>query len=68
MDTAKPHLTPLYNPYSHLVYSARGNDVSHSIINGQLVMENRKLTTINLHEIMERAREKSRDVKAWIAD
>jgi 5-methylthioadenosine/S-adenosylhomocysteine deaminase len=68
VDTAQPHLTPLYNPYSHLVYSARGNDVSHSVINGQLVMENRKLITINLNEIMERAREKSRDVRAWVAD
>jgi len=68
VDTAKPHLTPLYNPYSHLVYSARGNDVSHVVINGQVVMEDRKLTTLNLSEIMERAKEKARDVKAWVAD
>jgi 5-methylthioadenosine/S-adenosylhomocysteine deaminase len=68
VDTAKPHLTPLYNPYSHLVYSARGNDVSHVVINGQVVMEDRKLTTLNLSEIMERAKKKSRDVKAWVAD
>jgi len=33
IDTKKPHLTPMYNPYSHLVYAVRGNDVSHSIIN-----------------------------------
>jgi hypothetical protein len=31
-------------------------------------MEDRKLTTINLHEIMERAREKSRDVREWVGD
>ena len=68
VDTAKPHLTPLYNPYSHLVYSARGNDVSHVVINGQVVMEDRKLTTLDLSEIMERAKEKARDVKAWVAD
>jgi 5-methylthioadenosine/S-adenosylhomocysteine deaminase len=68
VDTAKPHLTPLYNPFSHLVYSARGNDVSHVVINGQVVMEDRELTTLNLSEIMERAKKKSRDVKAWVAD
>lgn len=24
VDINKPHLTPMYNPYSHLVYTARG--------------------------------------------
>ncbi|UCF57573.1 MAG: amidohydrolase [Deltaproteobacteria bacterium] len=66
LDTRKPHLTPMYNPVSHLVYAARGNDVSHSIINGRLVMEDRKLLTIDLYKIMEKAREKSRDVKNWL--
>jgi 5-methylthioadenosine/S-adenosylhomocysteine deaminase len=66
IDTRKPHLTPMYNPFSHLVYTARGNDVSHAIINGRLVMEERRLLTLDLFEIMERAREKSEDVKKWI--
>jgi 5-methylthioadenosine/S-adenosylhomocysteine deaminase len=66
VDIKKPHLTPMYNPYSHLVYAARGNDVIHSIINGRVVMEDRKLLTIDLYEIMERARQKSRDVKNWL--
>jgi 5-methylthioadenosine/S-adenosylhomocysteine deaminase len=66
MDTNKPHLTPLYNPISHLVYAARGNDVSHSIINGRLVMEERRLLTLDLFEIMEKVREKSAHVKEWI--
>ena len=66
LDTKKPHLTPMYNPYSHIVYAARGNDVSHSIINGRLVMEDRKLLTMDLNEIMEGAREKSRDVMDWL--
>lgn len=66
VDTRKPHLTPMYNPFSHLVYAARGNDVSHSIINGCLVMEERRILTINLYEIMEKAREKAKDVRGWI--
>ena len=66
VDLKKPHLTPMYNPYSHLVYAARGNDVSHSIINGRLVMEDRALLTIDLYDVMERAREKSRDVMKWL--
>ena len=66
VDTNKPHLTPMYNPYSHLVYSARGSDVSHSIINGQIVMEDRKLLTMDLEEIMARAREKAALVREWV--
>ncbi|MDD4357244.1 MAG: amidohydrolase family protein, partial [Smithellaceae bacterium] len=48
LNTNQPHLTPLYNPYSHLVYAARGADVKTSIINGKIVMENRHLLTIDL--------------------
>ncbi len=48
MDMNQPHLTPLYNPYSQLVYAARGADVKTSIINGKIVMENRRLLTIDL--------------------
>jgi len=66
VDLKKPHLTPMYNPYSHLVYAARGNDVSHSIINGRLVMADRELLVMDVHEVMTRAREKSRKIKEWI--
>ena len=48
MDMNQPHLTPLYNPYSQLVYAARGADVKTSIVNGKIVMENRRLLTIDL--------------------
>jgi len=67
IDTHKPHLTPMYNPVSHLVYAARGQDVSHSIINGRLVMENRQLLTLDLKEVMARAMEKAKDVRKWVS-
>jgi 5-methylthioadenosine/S-adenosylhomocysteine deaminase len=67
VDTRKPHLTPLYNPYSHLVYSAGGADVSHSIINGRLVMEDRRLLTLNLEDILDRATEKAALVTRWLS-
>lgn len=57
IDTKKPHLTPLYNYYSQLVYSATGADVSTSIIGGRVIMENRRLLTIDLPDIMERVRD-----------
>jgi 5-methylthioadenosine/S-adenosylhomocysteine deaminase len=67
IDTHKPHLTPMYNATSHLVYAARGNDVSHSIINGRPVMEDRNLLTLDITEIMARARETSIRVKSWLS-
>ena len=54
INTRKPHLTPMYNAYSHLVYAVTGADVDTSIINGKLVMENRRLLTVNEQEAMER--------------
>jgi 5-methylthioadenosine/S-adenosylhomocysteine deaminase len=67
LDTDKPHLTPMYNPYSHLVYAARGNDVTHSIINGRVVMEDRRLLTLDLGEILSQARERAKQVTEWIS-
>jgi len=60
IDLSKPHLEPMYNPYSHLVYSASGSDVEASIINGKLVMNKRKLLTMDIKTIMD-------DVKTVLA-
>jgi 5-methylthioadenosine/S-adenosylhomocysteine deaminase len=68
VDTHKPHLTPMYNPYSHLVYAAGGADVRHSIINGRLVMEDRRLLTLNLAHILSRAKDKAELINQWISD
>jgi 5-methylthioadenosine/S-adenosylhomocysteine deaminase len=68
LDTKKPHLTPMYRPYSHLIYAAKGHDVCHVIINGRLIMENRRLITLDLTDIMGNARERAQDVMRWIAD
>lgn len=53
----EPHLTPLYNEYSHLVYAASGADVDTVVIDGKIVMENRKLLTIDEEEVMRKVRE-----------
>lgn len=52
LDMNQPHLTPLYNIPSHLVYAARGADVVHSIINGKIVMENRELLTLDENSLL----------------
>jgi 5-methylthioadenosine/S-adenosylhomocysteine deaminase len=52
LDMKKPHLTPLYHPFSHLVYTASGADVTTSIIGGKVVMRDRRLLTIDVNTVM----------------
>lgn len=57
VDTSRPHLQPLHNPVSHLVYAARADDVRDVIIEGNLVMRDRQLTALDESEIIAKARE-----------
>jgi len=53
IDFKKPHLYPLHNEASHLVYATKSADVDTVMIDGQIVMENRKLITIKIEKVME---------------
>ncbi|MDI6744411.1 MAG: amidohydrolase family protein [Thermodesulfovibrionales bacterium] len=57
MNLNKPHLTPLYDIYSHIVYSARPSDVETVFVNGKLVVDNERLSTADEDEITAKARE-----------
>jgi 5-methylthioadenosine/S-adenosylhomocysteine deaminase len=63
VDLNKPHLTPLYHEYSHLAYAVNGSDVDTAIINGTVVMEHRKLTTIDENEAMAQVRKIAERIK-----
>jgi len=63
VNFAQPHLTPVYNVVSHMVYAVRGGDVLHSIIHGRLVMQNRRLLTLDAAEIMARVNEFARQIR-----
>ena len=67
LDMNKPHLTPLYNPYSQLVYAASGADVITSIIGGRIVMKDRHLLTINVDSAMENVRKIATNIRQKIA-
>jgi 5-methylthioadenosine/S-adenosylhomocysteine deaminase len=55
IDLSALEQQPVYQPISQLVYTACGHHVSHSWINGQCVMKERQLTTLNLPEIIKKA-------------
>ncbi|WP_302852665.1 amidohydrolase family protein [Methanosphaera stadtmanae] len=42
-----PHMIPVRNPLSNIIYSALGSDVDTVICDGQLLLEDKKLLTIN---------------------
>ena len=63
IDLDQPHLTPLYDPYSHLVYAATGADVQTVMVEGRILVENRNLLAFDLAETLARARELGRKVK-----
>jgi 5-methylthioadenosine/S-adenosylhomocysteine deaminase len=47
VDFNSLHQTPMYNVYSHLVYATKASDVRTVIINGRIVMLDRRLLTLN---------------------
>jgi 5-methylthioadenosine/S-adenosylhomocysteine deaminase len=55
IDLKKPHLTPLHDPISHVVYAVRGTDVSTTIVNGKPLMLNRDFLTIDYEKTIEQA-------------
>ncbi len=64
VDFNKPNLKPLSNPVSHLVYSARGCDVSTTIVDGNILMLNGELRTLDEKSVMKFAEEQAHDLFA----
>jgi len=70
VDTESTAMVPLYDVATNLVYSASPRDVRTTIIQGRVVMEDRRLLTVDpavvrakVREIMQRVRVVVPDVK-----
>lgn len=64
VDMNQPHLLPDGRYVPKLAYSARGTDVIHSIIEGQVVMEDRVIKTLDEKKVMQRAMKIRQDMIA----
>jgi 5-methylthioadenosine/S-adenosylhomocysteine deaminase len=64
VDMKKPHLVPLHNVISHLVYSAVGGDVDTVIVDGKILMQGCKVLTLDEDKILEGAQKASDDLLA----
>lgn len=68
IDLKKPHLAPLHNVVSHLVYSAVGSDVDTVIVDGRILMRGRKVLTLEEDRVLENVQKVSDDLLArWEA-
>ena len=54
----------MYNPVSHLVYAAIGSDVTTSIIDGTVVMENGKIKKMDIEAVMDDVNKIAREIIA----
>jgi len=59
--------TPLYDPLSHLVYVARGDDVRDAVVNGRILMRNREVRTLDEQAVIADAIEWADRVRAAVA-
>ena len=67
LDTHKPHLVPVYNPVSHIVYAAQGSDVQDVIVNGRILVKDRKLLSVDLGNILEKVINFSKNISPNLA-
>jgi len=58
VDVSGARQTPMYDPVSHLVYVSRGDDVRTTIVNGRILMREKKVLTLDEAQVL-------RDARAW---
>jgi len=64
VDMKKPHLAPLHNVISHLVYSAVGGDVDTVVVDGKVLMRERGVLTLDEVKVLEETQKAADDLLA----
>jgi cytosine/adenosine deaminase-related metal-dependent hydrolase len=67
LDRNGTTMTPFYDVYSTLVYAAGGRDVRTTIIQGRVIMEDRKIKTVDVGEVRGHMRRLSDKISAVVA-
>ena len=67
VSVAGARQTPMYDPLSHLVYVTRGDDVTSTIVNGKVLMRDRKVLTLNEADVINEANGFAAKVRAAVA-
>ena len=64
IDLSDPCCQPIYQPASQIVYSAARTQVTHSWIEGKLVMDNRQLIGLDVEQILDNVNQISKKISA----
>jgi cytosine/adenosine deaminase-related metal-dependent hydrolase len=56
----------MYDPVSHLVYVTRGDDVRNTIVNGKILMRERRLLTLDREAVIADANRLAARVRAAV--
>jgi 5-methylthioadenosine/S-adenosylhomocysteine deaminase len=62
VDAARPHLAPRHDPIALLVYSAQAADVCTVLVDGQVLMDEHELCTIDEESLLAAASEQTRSL------
>ena len=66
VSMASARQTPMYDPVSHLVYVTRGDDVQTTIVNGRVLMRDRKVLSLDARQVLADARAMADKVRAAV--
>ena len=67
LSLSGPNALPLFDPYSHLVYSARADAVETVVVEGKVLMEKRRLKTLDTAVIRENAERYGRKIRRGVS-
>jgi 5-methylthioadenosine/S-adenosylhomocysteine deaminase len=66
LDFEQPHLTPVYDYVSHLVYCARGADVLSTMVAGRWLMRERRILTLDEDAVFARVKDIAAEVRGIV--
>jgi 5-methylthioadenosine/S-adenosylhomocysteine deaminase len=66
VSLAATRQTPIYDPVSHLVYVTRGDDVQTTIVNGRVLMQDRRVRTLDRARVIADAKALAAQVRAAV--
>lgn len=62
LDTERPEWTPLLNPISNIAHAACGDSVNTVLVDGRVVMENRRILTVDEKAVLAKGQEVAEQV------
>ena len=68
VETRSPNMIPLHDPYSVLVYSTYAMNVRHTIVGGDVLMQDRELLTVDEEVIRQEARDYAKRIREFLAE